>query len=404
MKRIPLLAVLLAACAPNTVGPGGSSVVDGATPDGPAADRALPDAGTPDGLTFDVPGADASTTVDATTVPDATTTVDLPMTTDAPVTPPDAASSLLGTWRAVRYEFMGDDGRMFTLTDRDTPVPDPGTGMATPFRINGLMFLGATHLALSFGLLGGGYFYTYAPTSVTDQGYTANGYGVPGVLDDARGEFQIPGAPTPTRFVRNADGTVTFVDAMSGARTTYARTSGPGPALPSINAPGLAIVGEGVAVAATRPRVALLWDLRGDNRWFESNGTAVRFVGRFATFPLTLTAPPTEAVVAWMGSQVAVARIGLYDDNNNDLDYDFNADRLVGLSPVVVTWRAAAAFTGAGAGHFPLRHVPDGLRYGHAHTDFALGREDVTPWDHTVPVAPGVPVQRPVVAAIPEIL
>lgn len=409
MKRSPLFAVILAACAPSTVGPGGNTTVDGATPDGAAADRALPDAGTPDGITFDAPGTDGTTTADATTTNDATTTVDattvdVPTTTDAPLPPPDAASSLRGTWRAVRYDFTDMNGRMFTFTDRDTPVTDPGSGTTNPFRINGLMSVDATHLALTFGALGSGYFYTYPPTTPGDQGYTANGYGVPGALDDARGEFQITGSPTPTRFSRNADGTVSFVDATSGARTTYARASDAGPALPSINAPGLVVVQEGITLTATRPRVALLWDLRGDNRWLETNGTAVRVVGRFAMFPLALAAAPTEAVVPWMGSQVAVARLVAYDDGNNNLTYDRGVDPLVGLSPVVVTWRAAAPFTGAGAGHFPLRHVPDGLRYGHAHPDYALGREDVTPWDHTVPVSPGIPIQRMAPGGIPEIL
>jgi|GEM_PF-1558015 len=399
MKRFPLLAVLLAACAPSTVGPGGGTTVDGATPDG---------------LTSDVPGTDGPT-LDATAPTDRPTSAeippivdgsppaDVPMTTDAALPPPDTVNSLRGTWRAVRYDFTGEDGRTFTFTDRDTPVVDPGTGTTTPFRVNGLMFVDTTHLALTFGALGSGYFYTYTPTTPGDQGYTANGYGVPGVLDDARGEFQITGSPMPTRFARNADGTVSFVE-TSGARTTYARTSGAGPALPSINAPGLVIVNEGFTLTATRPRVALLWDLRGDNRWLETNGTAVRVVGRFAMFPLTLAAAPTEAVVPWMGSQVAVARLVVYDDGNNNLTYDRGVDPLVGLSPVVITWRAATPFTGAGAGHFPLRLVPDGIRYGHAHPDYALGREDVIPWDHTVPVSPGIPVQRRAPGGIPEIL
>ena len=398
MTRATLLAALaLAACSPNTVGPGSNATVDGATPDG-----ALPDAGTPDGLTVDVLTSDGAVPSDATVTNDLPSTTDVPTTTDVPMTTDAPAASLRGMWRAVRYEFTSE-GRSYTLTDRDTPI-DPGTGVSTPFRVNGLLYLDPTHFAITFGTLAMGYFYTYTPMVTGDLGYTAAGYGVPGVLDDARGEFAITGSPTPTRFARNADGSISFVDPTSGARTTYARTSTPGPALASINAAGLAVVAEGFTPAATHPRVALLWDLRGDARWLETNGTAVRFATRFATFPLTLTAAPTEAVTAWMGSQVAVARIVAYEDANNNLAYDRGADPLLGLSPVAITWRAAGDFAPSGAGHFPLRHVPDGLRYGHAHPDYALGREDVVSFDHAVPVSPGVPIQRMPPGGLPEIL
>lgn len=384
MARSALLAALaLAGCASTTIGPGGGDGgPDAPAPDAARADAPLPDAGSPDGLSVDVP-ADAAG-------PDAGA--------------PDGATggSLRGLWRVVRYDFT-TEGRAQTLTDRDTPV-DVGGGRSLPFRINGLLYLDATHLALTFGSLAMGFFYAYTPTEMGDLGYTANGYGVPGLLDEARGEFQITGAPAPTRFTRNADGTVSFVDPDSGARTTYARADSPGPALPALNAAGLAVVAEGFNPAAMRPRVALLWDLRGDARWLESNGAALRFGGGFATFPLALAAPPAEAVTAWMGSQVAVARIVAYDDSNNNLSYDRNADRMLGLSPVAITWRAAAPFAPPGAGHFPLRHVPDGLRYGHARLDYAIGREDVVPYDHAVPVSPGVPITPGGARDLPEVL
>lgn len=106
--------------------------------------------------------------------------------------------------------------------------------------------------------------------------------------------------------------------------------------------------------------------------------------------------------MTWRGSQVAVARIVVYVDANANLQYDPMADRVLGVSPVAITWRAAAPFMGSG--HLPLRFVGDGWRYGHAHEDFALGRFDVVPYDSTVPVSPDVPVSVSGAVGLSEIL
>lgn len=416
------LTLTLAACSPSVVS---GNAPDAAANDVPAGDAA-PDTAAPDAAdvapTPDVPSPDAAT-VDGAVTPDAGVTeagvtevgvteagvsdvvsadgagVDVAATDGAVV---DAGASLTGTWRVVRYEFTDGAGRATTVTDRDTPVVDPGTGMTTPVRVNGMLFLEATHMAITFGSLAMGHFYAYDTTSPMDTGYSATGFSVPGLLDDATGTFAIPGG-TNVRMVRNGDGTIRFEDMGTGARTTLARTTDAGPALTAINTNGLAMTASGVTVTAAHPRVALLWDRLGDNNWVETQSTAVRFVGRFASYPLVVAgAAPTEAVVRWMGSDAAVARIVLYDDNNSSTRYDAATDGLLAVSPVVITWRAAGAFTGSGA--FALRHVPAGLRYGHAHLDYALGREDVVPYDHGTPVSPDLHVPRTGPGRLPEIL
>jgi hypothetical protein len=112
-----------------------------------------------------------------------------------------------------------------------------------------------------------------------------------------------------------------------------------------------------------------------------------------------------EAVGAWMGSQVAVAYLVVYDDVNDNARFDRGTDRFDGLSPVVITWRAAAPFTAPpGGGHFPLRLVGDGWRLGHVHLDLGLGRADVVPYDGTVAVSPDIPVSRDLSIAVPNVL
>jgi hypothetical protein len=392
----PMIALLVAGCSPSTVGPGSTRALD-VLQEGALVDTVVPETSGLEGGAIEG-GAIEGGAIDMLFPVDGGT-VDVPFTSDGTGLV-DASGSLRGLWRVVRYEFVRE-GRPYTLTDRDGLIE---TGMgASRFRVNGLLYLDTTHLASTFGVLAEGHFYTYTPMAKGDRGYTANGHGIPGVLDEGRAVFEITGAPTPTRFARNADGTLAFVDPTSGVRIVYARTNSPGPALASVNAPGLVVVAEGVVLVASRPRVALLWDLPGEGRWLESNGSALRFMGRFASFPLTLTTAPEKAIVPWRGSRVAVARVVVYDDTDNDLSFDLRMDRLLALSPMVVTWRASTPFAATGSEHFPLRHVPDGFRYGHAHIDFALGREDVVPFDHTVPPSPGVPVFSHQPGGIPEI-
>lgn len=352
---------------------------------------------------------------DGSVVGDAVTTVDGPITSDVvpttdgpPGTDGAAAFPLTGLWRLTRYEFPEPGtGRAITLTDRDSDYTNPDTMMTTALRVNGLAQIDGTHLALTFGNLAAGHFYVSVPTSATDTGYGANGFGAPGLLDEARGEFTVPGTTEPTRIERNADGTISMIFANSDttARASWSRATDSGPALPSINAVGLAMT-RGASYQGMRPRLALFWDVRGETRLIETNGTALRFVGRFATYPVTLAGtPPAEAIGAWMGSQVAIAYLVVYDDVDDNTRFDQGTDRLDGLSPVVITWRAATPFTApAGGGHFPLRLVGDGWRFGHVHLDYGLGRADVVGYDGTVPVSPDLPVARDISVGIPNVL
>ncbi|MDB4929242.1 MAG: hypothetical protein JWM10_1726 [Myxococcaceae bacterium] len=326
------------------------------------------------------PASDGGATADQPTNADVPTSGDVPTTADASV------PSLNGRWRLTRFEFDGDDGVRRELTDVDTQVPN-ASGELVAGRANGTLVVADDRLALSAGTLITGHFYTYA------AGYSAGGFGVAGLLDQATGVFNPTGAAAmPVALQRNPDGTLSFSGAGFGSsRLTYARAA-TASVVDRISATGLAMIREVPAPPTpANLRVALFWDLVGAVPDVETNGVAVRFAGRFATYPIVLAGPPPEAVRARVGvATVALARVALYLDQDNSLSFDRLLDRPVAISPVGIAWRDGTA--AVDTMNTPVRDLTPGYQYVHIHGDSSLGRPAVTPFDNTTLVAPDLPV------------
>jgi len=293
--------------------------------------------------------------------------------------------ALNGRWRLTRFEFDGEDGARRTLTDVDGTMPG-STGETVQVRANGTLTVADDRLALTNGTLANGHFYTF-PT-----GYSANGFGVTGLLDQATGRFNLPGSTMGVTLLRNDDGSVSITgDGFGTNRLTFVRA--PSTALVTqISAVGLAMIREVPAPPTpANLRVALFWDLVGAVPDVETNGVAVRFAGRFATYPIVLAGPPPMAVRARVGvATVALARVALYLDQDSSLTYDRAVDRGVAISPVGIAWRDDTA--GVDAMNNPVRDLAPGYQYVHIHQDTGLGRPAVTPFDNNNLVSPDLPV------------
>ncbi len=321
---------------------------------------------------------------------DAPSTADTPTTTDAPAT-----ESLNGRWRLTRYEVDGADGTRRALTDVDGPIP----GETNLGRANGVLVVANDRLAASIGTLIAGHFYTY------DTGYSANGFGLAGLLDQTTGRFTPVVAPMGVTLQRNPDGTMFITgDVFGTSRLTFARAPIT-TVVDRISTTGLAMIREMMpGVTLTNLRVALFWDLVGAVPDVETNGVAVRFTGRFATYPVVLAGPPPEAVRArFGGASVALARIALYIDQDGSLTFDRTMDRAVAISPVGIAWRDDAAGDMSAT---PVRDLTPGYQYVHIHGDPGLQRAAVTPYDNANLVSPDLPVYLSMssIPVIPDVL
>lgn len=311
---------------------------------------------------------------------------DAPAATDAPVVTDAGVPPLNGRWRLVRLEFDGEDGVRRTLTDVDTPLTTAGGGEPVPARANGTLIVADDRLALTSGTLINGHFYTF------DTGYSANGFGAAGLLDQASGRFTPPGSTMGLTLERNADGTVGITgDGFGTSRLTYARAPAAA-AVDRVSAVGLAMIREvSPPPTGNNLRVALLWDLVGPVPNLETNGVAVRFTGRFTSYPVVLAGPPPMEARARVGvATVALARIALYVDQDSSLTFDRNVDRAVALSPVAIAWRDDTPGVDPMAN--PVRDLLPGYQYVHVHGDSSIGRPALTPFDNNNLVAPDLPV------------
>ncbi|MDO9016751.1 MAG: hypothetical protein Q8S73_39460 [Deltaproteobacteria bacterium] len=354
-------ASLLSALALGLVGCGSTIVLPPATDSGVAP-------------------ADQGGVVDAPAVGDAPALGDTPATGDSGVAP------LNGRWRLVRLEFEGEDGVRRTLTDVDSPLATAAGGEPVPARANGTLIVADDRLALTSGTLINGHFYTF------DNGYSANGFGAAGLLDQASGRFTLPGSTMGLTLERNADGTLGITgDGFGTSRLTYARAPATA-AVDRISTIGLAMIQETPPPpTGNNLRVALLWDLVGPVPHLETNGVAVRFTGRITSYPVVLAGPPPMEARARVGlATVALARIALYLDQDSSLTFDRNADRAIAISPVAIAWRDDTP--GVDPMSNPVRDLSPGYQYVHVHGDSSIGRPAVTPFDNNNLVAPDLPV------------
>lgn len=305
--------------------------------------------------------------------------VDAGATADAP------ASALEGRWRLTRFEFDGEDGVRRTITDVDGPLTT-ATGETTTARANGTLVVAGDRLALANGTLVNGHFYTFA------TGYSAAGFGAAGLLDPGTGRFTLVGSTMGVTLARNADDTVSITgDSFGTTRLTFARAPTTA-VVERISAVGLAMIREMPAPATgANLRVALLWDRPGTVPDVETNGVAVTFMGRFATYPVVLAGPPPAEARARVGiAEVALARVVLYRDLDGSLTFDRAVDRGIAISPVGIAWRDATP--GVETMNNPVRDLTPGYQYVHMHGDASLGRPAVTPFDNNNLVAPDLPV------------
>lgn len=325
---------------------------------------------------------------------------DAPATADAPSTPDaSAVEPLNGRWRLTRYEVDGADGSRRTLTDVDGPI-EGAMGETTTGRANGVLVVADDRLAASVGTLISGHFYTF------DTGYSANGFAAAGLLDQATGRFSAVGSTMGITLQRNPDGTMFITgDSFGTTRLTFARAPLTA-TVDRIATTGLAMIREAAPGAGlANLRVALFWDLVGAVPDVETNGYAVRFTGRFATYPIVLAGPPPEAVRARVGAAtVALARVALYIDQDGSFTFNRGVDRGVAISPVGIAWRDDTP--GVDMSATPVRDLTPGYQYVHIHGDPSLGRPAVTPYDNANLVAPDLPVilSMSSIPVIPDVL
>lgn len=325
------------------------------------------------------PPADQGATGDAAPATDGGVGTDAPATTDA------ALPSLNGRWRLRRFEVDGDDGARRTLTDVDQSVPTP-TGEMTIARANGVLVVADDRLASAAGTLINGHFYTLP------MGYSANGFGAAGLLDQSTGRFMGVGGGGGLTLRRDPEGTITITgDSFGTTAVTYERA--PSTArVDRLSATGLAMIREmTTAPAGLSLRVALFWDLIGAVPDVETNGYALRFTGRFAQYPVVLGGAPPENVRVRVGvATVALARVAIYVDTDGNLAFDRTVDRPVAISPVGIAWRDDTA--AVDSTNTPVRDLTPGYQYVHIHGDSGLGRPAVTPYDNANLVSPDIPI------------
>jgi hypothetical protein len=308
----------------------------------------------------------------------------------------------------VGWDYTSASGRRIVLTDRNTSVTDPMTGMATPLRTNGVFFLSPTRISWAFGTLAGDHFYTYAPPSPDDAGYSATGTTAPGLLDDDASAFTVAGGAPEFSFARNPDGTVTLDYAGDGesSRTTLARAP-TSPVRANLNATGVA---QMLPVTGMRPlvhpRFALLWDRAAALGPLETNSSALTFSaeGYALYFVVQAGAPPAEAQSTSFGVPVATAFTFVYDDRDDNGRYDAATDETRGLGPLVVAWRGEGTPSPSFATS-PVADLQPGWQIAHMHRDYGSGGYAVVPYDTTVTVSPDTPVSAGVLrGALPRLV
>lgn len=392
--RATLLAFTLGAAAAcsDTVSGSAGTAPDSATP----ADQSAPDAIT----------ADASVSPDGTVI-----SPDGAVTPDGAVISPDvvadgpaidgAATSLLGRWRVVAWDYTNATGTTIQLTDRDTTITPPG-GTPTPLRTNGVFTVRPTRLSWSFATLASEHFYTVTPMTADAADYSGTGTSAPGLTDDASGTFTVAGGMPVLRFERNADGTISMSSMEGGERSRVTMARAPSsPVQTNLNTVGVAQLRDVTASRPMRhPRFALLWD-RPSSAPVETNGAALTFRNGYATyFVVQSGAPPAEVQGRAYGVATALAYPFVYDDLNDNGSFDAatpttTGDESRGFGPLVIVWRGDGTPT-ASFESSPFVDTQPGWQVAHLHLDYGTGSYTVTPFDTTVPVNPDVPVANDV--------
>jgi hypothetical protein len=263
------------------------------------------------------------------------------------------------------------------------------TGRATPLRANGVLNLATSRLSLAFGILANDHFYPYSDAR-TAEGFSAEGFTVPGRLDSRAGTFSIPGNPTPIRLQLQSDGRLVLDSPEDRTRVTLER------APVFVGLPELLLGGAATVRDVTRfvplahPRVALFWEVPardGRDGYNESYSAALTFTMGYAAFFITRAgAPPEGARHRVGGSAVAVGWLGVYDDRDDSRTYNA-ADRMRTVSPIAIAWLAEGRSSAPG-----FEDLAPGYNLVHQHPDYVTGAVGLTPFDATNPVSPDIPV------------
>lgn len=412
--RALLLVSVLAGCGANVsatppattdaAGADASANADAAPADDTPAVDAGPterDAGSPD-LDGGPAVTDVERPVDVVRPIDARPPVDVVRPADVPRLP---GSTVAGRWRAVRYQYPDPDRGVIELTDRDVIVPLPDGGMGSPFRINGVLSLDETRLALALGTVSSNHFYPFTPTSADDPGWSTTGFTVPGLLTVTAGsvDFEIVGGDNTLRFERTADDELVMLDESSGTRTTFARDPTPA-SLDRVNLIG--IVWQDPAVRPATPRAVLRWDLPGAGVFRDSHDVALTFSTgpyTYATVPVAMaSAPAADLVATTAGVRVASAYVLVYDDANANDRFDQGTDAVLAQSPVGLAWRGPET-PEEGFARSAFADLVPGWQVVHYHRDYATGRYAVTPYDNTVAPSPDALLRPGYVAATVEL-
>lgn len=386
-------AALSSACG-RTVGntnPDGGFVPDAAAPDASAIDGALSDGRTPGrDATAVTPDAEAPPRSDVVAPPP----VDVPTLPDGRV---DPAAPLYGTWRLVAYEFNGDNGRRQTLIDENTPLRfGPATIDA---RVNGVLVIEPERSVYVLGILINDHFFVREDAEDAATGLSAFGFTFPSTLMGDRLVF----GENMLDFARNADGTISQVDADSGARSTWSRTSLTAGALDGYSARGRALPMTDAMPVLQRPRAALAWDGRGSGNVYTNDVPLTRSSLGNYEYPVTIGAPPPEALVPVGAGRAAIAYVLAYEDSNDNRRYDPGADTLRGVSQSAIVFRDAP--DGDAVRASAIRNMPQGYRLASVHPDLTTGRRTIEPFDTSTSVTPDVALSSEVFTGeVPDLL
>ncbi len=310
----------------------------------------------------------------------------------------DASASLEGTWRLVSFETSAA-GASLHLTDTNRTVYVLGVGNV-PGRCNGWLTLRSARASLASCLLFDDHVYPTPAAADFRTAFQVYGSTVPGTLEDSA--FRLSGAATPYVYTRNADGTISYVDAF-GNHSTW-RRSQPPQALTAVLTMGQATLFDAQnSDAFAHARVALVWD-RAGVAVTSTQDSSLNFFGAYARFPIAISALPSDARVQVGNLDVALAYLVVYDDINNNQRYE-SADVLRGLSPIAIAYRGAGVPNQTFA-NSQFQDLYEGFQFVHLHTDYAAaGAIGLAPLDHTLPISPDVLVNSEVdPSPIPNLL
>ncbi len=309
--------------------------------------------------------------------------------------------SWVGPWRIVGYDGVGDMGNSFRLSDRDTTFTDPGTGMTSRLRVNGMVFIEREHLDMSLAVLSGDHaFVDQASRSVED--YSAGGWTFPGLLAERgnNAQFAFAGQMVSANFTSNPDGTVSLAYSNSPRQRYILSRAGALPTHSQVNSVGVVQTLDPSIALRRGVRAALFWDTPRSTAFLEDRGVPLSFMMSWAPFFVVLADPPPAAARARIGTtEHAVAHLGVYEDRNADGRFTANVDIPLAVSPIGLAWTSSTLSPALSTTAFRL--LREGYQFVYVNSMLLRLGGRLVPFDPTRVISPDIPI--PAGGARPEL-